>query len=216
MVIQLCFARRCSRHTLTRNSSIVNRSRFFLVLAWIFCCFISVTSSTEIDLSALSSAAGFQIVGSAAANRIGYSVSRAGDVNGDGVDDILIGGNIATAFPGETNGGIVYVVFGNKTAGSLPNLDMGSFDTGIGTGFRIRGRTNMMIGTRASRAGDIDADGYDDFVVSAAGATSSSGRTDAGVTYVFFGRNVVSMLSPILIWDRSRQALLAFESLERV
>lgn len=148
---------------------------------------MSKANSTNIDLNSLSSTAGFQIAGSAAGDKAGFSVSAAGDINDDGVDDILVGGYTATAYPGESNGGIVYVIFGNRTQGSLPNLDLQQFATSMHNGFCLLGRVNMMVGYRTSRAGDIDADGYDDFMFSAIGSAFSY-----GVTFVVFGRNVVS------------------------
>jgi hypothetical protein len=50
----------------------------------------------DIDLSALSASDGFTVVGDAAGDRAGDSVSSAGDVNGDGIDDLIVGAPAAT------------------------------------------------------------------------------------------------------------------------
>ena len=46
----------------------------------------------NIDLSALDGATGFKLSGAAAGDYSGYSVASAGDVNGDGFGDLIIGG----------------------------------------------------------------------------------------------------------------------------
>jgi len=71
----------------------------------------STRTSAELDLSSLDGTNGFQINGIDHADFSGYSVSSAGDVNGDGFDDIIIG--TYTADPdGKTDAGESYVVFG--------------------------------------------------------------------------------------------------------
>lgn len=47
-------------------------------------------SISDIDLSSLDGNTGFRIDGSSAGDSLGYSVSNAGDVNGDGFDDVII------------------------------------------------------------------------------------------------------------------------------
>lgn len=76
---------------------------------------------------------GFVINGEAASDRSGGSVSNAGDVNGDGLDDLIIGASGAD--PNGSNSGKSYVVFG-KASGTAVNLS--AVASGIG-GFALNG-----------------------------------------------------------------------------
>jgi len=66
-----------------------------------------------IQLLNLDGSNGFKIDGEAANDNSGRSVASAGDVNADGVDDLLIGAHGAN--PGGSKSGRSYVVFGEKT-----------------------------------------------------------------------------------------------------
>ena len=61
--------------------------------------------SASVNLAKLGSG-GFHIDGIDAGDRSGFSVSGAGDVNGDGLDDVIVGAYLADSFAGES-----YVVF---------------------------------------------------------------------------------------------------------
>ena len=74
----------------------------------------------SIDLSSLAGANGFQISGEAAGDYSGRSVSAAGDVNGDGFDDLIVGASGAD--PNGAASGASYVVFGGDFAGAVDFL----------------------------------------------------------------------------------------------
>ena len=72
------------------------------------------TGRQVIDLTTLSAAAqGFIIQGDAADDQAGFSVSSAGDVNGDGFDDLIVGAPYGD--DGGTDAGEAYVVFGKAS-----------------------------------------------------------------------------------------------------
>ena len=142
---------------------------------------------TDIDVSRLTSADGFTIYGADAGDRSGYSVSAAGDVNGDGYEDVIIGavgadgaGNL------ETSAGESFVVFG-KTTG-ISDINLGAL---LPTeGFAIRGGDKFDISGRSvSAAGDINGDGFDDIIVGSWFADGAGNlKTSAGESYVVFGK----------------------------
>jgi len=139
-------------------------------------------------LSGLNGSNGFRLDGVAAGDKSGYSVSAAGDINGDGIGDLIVG-----AYGADPNGndaaGSSYVVFGRNTAnvGNFPaSLALSSLN---GTnGFRLDGAaTGDASGYSVSAAGDINGDGTDDLIVGAPFA-NPNGNTDAGSSYVMFGQ----------------------------
>lgn len=120
---------------------------------------------TTINLSALNGTDGFRPEGVLAGDRAGYSVSDAGDINGDGFADLIVGA--PNAYVDSSSRGASYVVFGSRSpSGFAPSLD---FSTLNGTnGFRLEGAyTGDRAGTSVSAAGDVNGDGFDDLIVGA-------------------------------------------------
>ncbi|MCT7951829.1 integrin alpha [Ancylothrix sp. C2] len=134
------------------------------------------TNTTAINLSSLGTG-GFIINGEAAGDGSGWSVSSAGDVNGDGLADLIVGARNADTASGN-DAGKSYVVFGktNTTAINLNSLGTG--------GFIINGEAAAdQSGRSVSSAGDVNGDGLADLIV---GARNASGG--AGKSYVVFGK----------------------------
>ena len=135
-------------------------------------------------------ATGFVLKGIIAEDLSGGSVSSAGDVNGDGIDDLIIGAEWGTP-NGIINGGQSYVVFGRNT-GFPAAFELSSLlpaEGGDGTaGFVLEGiDADDHSGTSVSNAGDVNGDGIDDFVIGAIFA-DPNGLDKAGESYVVFGR----------------------------
>ena len=113
-------------------------------------------------------------------------VTAAGDVNGDGFDDILVGAYGAD--PGSdqfsNRTGETYVVFGSGN-GFASSLDLSTLDGS--NGFRLDGiDAGDNSGISVSTAGDVNGDGYADILVGAYQA-DPGGDSKAGETYVIFG-----------------------------
>ena len=105
------------------------------------------------------------MTGEAAGNNFGYSVSSAGDVNGDGYSDVMAG---AISYSSST--GRAYIFFGGLT------MDAGADVTMTGQ------NTNDFFGNTVSSAGDVNGDGYSDVIAGAYGNSSATGRA-----YVYLG-----------------------------
>src|SRR5215204_920303 len=119
------------------------------------------TFGAVLDLSSLDGTTGFQISGEAEGDRSGFSVSGAGDINGDGFDDVIVGA--PGADPNGPGSGAAYVVFG-KASGFVANLNLSTL-TGT-NGFRISGAAaGDASGGSVSAAGDVNGDGYDDVII---------------------------------------------------
>ena len=121
-----------------------------------------------IDLGALDGTKGVTLIGADANDRSGLAVSSAGDVNGDGFDDVIVGAPYAES-TGEEQGES-YVVFGK--ANWTPSLELASLDGS--NGFRLIGiGANDRSGNSVSSAGDVNGDGFADLIVGAPYAESA-------------------------------------------
>ncbi|MBL6704779.1 MAG: FG-GAP repeat protein, partial [Planctomycetaceae bacterium] len=127
---------------------------------------------------------GFRIIGVDSAHRTGFAISAAGDVNGDGIDDLLVGSG-GESVNGIQYSGDTYVIFGNSSDAFEPTVELSSLD---GTsGFRIDGESAYdFSGRSVAAAGDVNGDGIDDLIVGASGADPNGDRS--GAAYILLGR----------------------------
>ena len=129
-------------------------------------------------------AAGYRIDGEVRNDRAGRAAATAGDVNGDGIDDIIIGAYLSNP-DGVTDAGSAYVVFG-KAGISTPLLNLAALNGS--NGFEISGLAAQdWVGFSVASAGDVNGDGFADVIVGAYGA-DPGGNDGAGAAYVVFGR----------------------------
>ncbi len=115
---------------------------------------------------------------------LGYSVASAGDVNGDGYGDVIVGANIYSN--GQINEGAAFVYLGNTT--------------GISTTAAAVFETNQADATVTSvaSAGDVNGDGYSDMIVGA--RLYNNGQTDEGAAFVYHGSaSGISVSNPVTV-----------------
>ena len=155
----------------------------------------AVTSRGNVlDTTYLIPAHGFIIQGDAVFDLLGDSVSGAGDINGDGIDDLIVGADGSD--DGGMNAGEAYIIYGKAGTGSQFGTKVGdrqvldtssSSDLAPADGFIIRGDAAYdLLGVSVSGAGDINGDGIDDLIVGADG--SDDGGMNAGEAYIIYGK----------------------------
>ena len=133
-----------------------------------------VLSAPDVDLSTLLPAnggdgsIGVTLFGVDAGDRSGRVVNHIGDMNGDGLDDLLIG-----ALGGES-----YVVFGKADWLASPTLTLNVATLDGTNGFTLFGVDS----SDGSGVGDVNGDGFDDLLIGASNAYAS------GASYVVFGK----------------------------
>lgn len=146
-----------------------------------------------VDLAALGSG-GFVIDGESSDDHSGYHVDAAGDVNGDGLDDVVVGA-WAAATSGPASGS-TYVVFGK--ADGAP-VDLANVAAGVG-GFAVHGESSSDYSSQhgAAGVGDINGDGMVDLAIGARLADGPAGAW-SGRAYVVYGRSADT--SPVDLSD---------------
>ena len=105
------------------------------------------------------------MTGEATNNFFGNSLSSAGDVNGDGYSDVIVG-----AYGNNNYTGRAYIFYGGSSMNNGVDVTM----TGE--------TTSNYFGASVSEAGDVNGDGYSDVIVGAFGYSSYTGRA-----YLFYG-----------------------------
>ncbi len=136
-----------------------------------------------LNLGTLNSSNGFRLDGSAATEFSGERVAAAGDVNGDGVDDLVIGAFVASW--SASGSGSIYVLFGRSSPPFPATINLGSLNGAIG--FRLDGAAAHERSGRALSAGDFNGDNLSDLLIGAYRANSNG--MDSGSSYVVFGQN---------------------------
>ncbi len=140
------------------------------------------------ELSDINGVNGLVIHGEEVQGKLGFYVSSASDVNGDGINDMIISSPKSDG-NGTVDSGAIYVIFGNELG--LPNpFRVGSIN-GV-NGFKINGvpTTGAQSGFSVSKAGDINADGISDLLIGVP-FDSSNGNLLSGKVYIIFGKNNV-------------------------
>ncbi len=152
-------------------------------------------STDSVNLDGLDEG-GFRIDSAAMYDTAGWSVSGAGDVNDDGLDDVIVGANGADNND-RPQSGSAYVIFGRRDDdGTVEHEDAEGVDlAGMEErGFRIDGAAGGDIaGFSVARAGDVNDDGLDDVIVGSPRAGNND-RPLSGSAYVIYGRNTTDSI----------------------
>ena len=164
--------------------------------------------NASIHLSDLTRLNGFVIKGEDICDGTGISVDSAGDVNGDGIDDIVIGSPYAYDLQHQKQVGAAYVVFGRNTSNGdhfdktffLSNLDGKN-------GFKMALNSSLLIAEigYSVTSGDLNGDNITDIAIGAP-SNSAINSTDTYVSrcYVIYGKNTFTTIhkfEPIILLD---------------
>ena len=120
------------------------------------------------------------ITGEAIGNRFGSSVRNAGDVNGDGFTDLIIG-----ALGYSSSKGRAYIYYGGSDMNTTRDVTL----TGEAVG--------DYFGNSVAGAGDLNGDGFADVIVGA--PYSNAGGSNAGRACVYFGGSSMNNTADVIM-----------------
>lgn len=127
-----------------------------------------------VTIDPISTVADRFLTGPLGGSEYGIAVCTAGDLNGDGFSDVVVGAWQATM--GQTNEGVAYVYYGSST--------------GIPAAASVVLQSNQVganLGCSVSTAGDVNGDGYSDLLVGARNWESTAGEGAEGAVFVYYG-----------------------------
>jgi hypothetical protein len=119
----------------------------------------------------------------------GVSVASAGDVNGDGYSDVIVGARLFDN--GETDEGRAFVYHGsaNGVNNGVPGTPANAAWTAESN------QANAQFGVSVASAGDVNGDGYSDVIVGA--LLFDNGETDEGRAFVYYGNGGIGLRQDI-------------------
>ena len=131
--------------------------------------------------SSMNNAADVTFTGEAVSNYFGCSVSSAGDINGDGYSDVIIGANTYSS-----NTGRAYIYYGGSSMNNAADVTFTGEDV------------SNYFGCSVSLAGDVNGDGFSDVIVGAFGYSMNTGRA-----YIFYGGFSMNNIADIIVTGES-------------
>ena len=121
------------------------------------------------------------LYGESANSSTGTDISYAGDVNGDGRADLIVGAPFADTSAADA--GAVYLAYGSLASGEY---SIGDVDVTFVGGGSSAGSGDDRAGSSVSGGGDLDGDGYDDVLIGGI-RFSQTRKVNRGVVYAMFG-----------------------------
>jgi len=149
-------------------------------LGGVFVIYGTINPKSQVYVEDLNGNDGFAIAGTASGANLGYAISGAGDVNGDGYDDMVVGmpevRNSVSFYAGEA-----WIVYGRAAFPAMFEIGDNLNST------LIQGiHPNGGVGVNVSGIGDINDDGFADVAV------GTTGLNDLLRTYVVFGGSTLA------------------------
>ncbi|MEZ4791255.1 MAG: FG-GAP-like repeat-containing protein [Flavobacteriales bacterium] len=134
-----------------------------------------------------------RLLSSPGVNRYGRCVASAGDLNGDGYSDVVVGAP-ADNSTGTTIPGAAYVYYGSASGiGAAPNVTLTSGLAGVADNF----------GLGVDGAGDVNGDGYDDLIVGSSTWNDNAATPTEGGVFVYHGSATGITTTPTYILQNS-------------
>jgi fibronectin type 3 domain-containing protein len=168
--------------TTYRDTCLANNTTYYYVVTSVNTAGLESAYSNEASGAAINnlSFADLTLNGVNPSDNAGYAVANQGDLNGDGLADLVVGA-IGASPSGRTAAGEVYINLSTACQGGAQELGSASVV--------IRGQASLdLMGASVASAKDLSGDGIADLVIGVPGA-DPGGRGNAGSVYIFFGRS---------------------------
>jgi len=141
---------------------------------------------------------GLVILGAEHEDWLGWSFDQVGDVDGDGLEDLLIG-NYQVANP-VSDAGQCVLLFGDYLRSAPPLVDLSLLRPSEGVVFAAQPQPQGFgdhLGVMVSAAGDVNADGLADFAMHAVRAPDLTSGARSGVVYLVLGSPILRRLEVV-------------------
>src|SRR5688572_13998891 len=155
---------------------------------WLIAMFLSVQGLQPPTARAQTIVPAWSFAGSQPGAHLGHSVGSAGDVNGDGYDDVLVGA------PGIGNGeGTAYLFLGSSAGLAFSPAWQ-----------QEGGQLHAHFGFSVASAGDVNGDGYGDVLVGAPGGDGD--LEHQGAVFLYLGSSAGLSIAPSRVWQGDQVA----------